>query len=945
MTSPQPPAPGTPGPRPASDSTEIARLSARWRELRVRWTGLGRGRRWTVRAGLVLVVVLVVATTAAIVLVRTPLPRTTGSAGLSGLEGDVEVLRDEHGIPQLYGDSLEDLVRAQGYVHAQERFFEMDVRRHVTAGRLAELFGEPALATDRVVRTLGWRRVAEREVALLQPRTRRALEAYAEGVNAYLDGDDGPGGDRRPLRTTAAQYALLQVGSLGRFDYEPEPWTPVDSLAWLKAMAWDLRGNMSDEIERALTADRLGVERTETLYPAYDGGARRPVVTQGAVVGGYFDQDAQGALGAGRPGTGVGRAAPGPGPARAARTLLANVRDGLGAVPDLLGSGDGIGSNSWVVSGRHTTTGAPLLANDPHLGVTAPGIWVQMGLHCRTVSPQCPLDVAGFTFSGVPGVVIGHNRDLAWGFTNLDPDVTDLFLEDTDGDRVRWDGGWEDLTVRTERLRVRGGETRELLVRSTRHGPIVSDVLDDAGAVVGALDGDEDAGFGGAPGTTTGPAAGVRPDAVSLAWTALKPSRTADALLGFGLARNWRQFRAAARHFAVPSQNLVYADREGHVGYQAPGLVPIRRPGNDGRYPARGWEPDEAWSGAYVPFRALPTVLDPDDGLVVTANQQVVGDEYPYVLTSDADAGYRAQRIRDLLERALARGPVDADAMARIQADSVHPAAASLVPRLFDVRLVAGPTSAARDLLRGWDGRQDVVRDGDGDDARAAAYFNAVWVNLLRDTFEELDEPLGSRFGPAPPDLRPDGGSRWVQVVGDLLEEPDDPWWDDTRTTDEVESRDDVLARAMADARAELTRLQSPRQDDWDWGDLHRLTPRDSTLGASGNPVAEWLVNPGSWEVPGGTAAVDATSSDARREERGAYAVTAAPSMRMVVSPGDWDAARWVVLGGVSGHPRSAHYADQTDLWARGGTLPWPFTADAVRGAAEDRLVLRPDDR
>ena len=347
-----------------------------------------------------LAALLVMALVAVVVLVRQPFPETEGELALAGLDSDVTVLRDDAGIPQLYGDSVADLMRAQGFVHAQERFFEMDVRRHITSGRLSEMFGEATVETDAFVRTLGWREVAEQEVALLQPETRAAFEAYADGVNAYLEHTD-PG-------ELAVEYSVLGLTGL---DYQPEPWTTADSLAWLKAMAWDLRGNIDDEIGRVLSMSMNSPEMVAELFPAYDAESRTPIVTQGAVVDGVFDQDA----------TGGSRLPERPGylSSPAALDALRAVRDRIDRVPAFLGKGDGIGSNSWVVSGDRSSTGQPLLANDPHLGVGMPGLWMQMGLHCTTVSEDCPLDVSGFTFSGTPGVVIGHNADIAWGFTNL----------------------------------------------------------------------------------------------------------------------------------------------------------------------------------------------------------------------------------------------------------------------------------------------------------------------------------------------------------------------------------------------------------------------------------------------------------------------------------------------------------------------------------------------
>jgi penicillin amidase len=847
---------------------------------------LPRPLRVTTYVVIALVLVLVASLLAGVVVARRSFPQTSGTIEITALDGEAEVVRDDHGIPQIYADTTHDLMVAQGFVAAQERFYEMDVRRHATAGRLAEMFGEDALETDLYVRTMGWRDVAERELPLLQPDTRAALEDYADGVNAYL-------ADRAPSEISL-EYAVLNAGGL---DYHPGEWTAIDSLAWLKAMAWDLRGNMQDEIDRVLSADLVGRKRATALFPPYPYDEHAPIVGQGAVVDGVFEQDAI---------TGGTRNPRRPPFGPDARTELEGLRAGLGRMPAWLGRGDGIGSNSWVVDGEHSTTGAPILANDPHLGVSMPGVWMQVGLHCRTVSEACPYDVAGFSFSGVPGVIIGHNADIAWGFTNLGPDVTDLYVERINGDTWRYGGEDRPLRTRTETIKVADGDDVEITVRSTKHGPVVSDVDETLAEVAGDAN-------------LPPPESDDLELAVSLSWTALKPRPTADAILELNRAEDWDDFRGALADFAAPAQNVVYADRAGHIGYQAPGLIPIRKSGSDGTMPAAGWRPEDDWTGEFVPYDGLPNVLDPEEGFIATANQAVIDQDYPYLLTTDWDRGYRSQRIRDVLE---ADDELSVQEMLDLQLDTLSPMASTVLPYLRDIRLPRGYYSSGRRLLADWDFRMDA-------DSAAAAYYNVVWRNLLELTFG--DELIG--------DLRPDGGQRWFAVMTDLLARPEDQFWDDL-TTDDTERRDDIIRTALMDARDELTSLQSPNPDEWSWGGLHELELRSSTLGESGIGVVERLFNRGGWEVGGGSAIVDATSWDAGE----GYEVTAAPSMRMVVSLADLDDSRWINLTGVSGHAFNDHYTDQTDLWAQGETLPWSFSVDAVEKAGEDTLTLVPPE-
>ncbi|HEU4945658.1 MAG TPA: penicillin acylase family protein [Kribbella sp.] len=828
-------------------------------------------------SGIALATLLVVVAGTGVFVVRHSFPSYDGTIELPGLDADVEVVRDVNGIPQIYADRPGDLFAAQGYVHAQDRFFEMDFRRHVTSGRLAELFGASALDTDKFVRTLGWRRVAEKELGLLAPATRQYLDDYARGVNAYLDQHSGSG--------LSLEYAVL---SLKGTEYRPEPWTAADSLAWLKAMAWDLGGNMDEEIARANLAATLPTKQIETLYPTYPYERNEPILASAAVVDGNFTATSTR--------TEARRGALDPALVKA----LDGVSKAAEGLPALLGRGDGIGSNSWVVSGEHTTTGKPLLANDPHLGATMPGVWSQVGLHCNKLGAACPFDVSGFSFSGLPGVVIGHNNSISWGFTNLDPDVTDLYLEKLRGSGALYGDKVEPMKLRTEVFKVAGRDTDEkITVRETRHGPLISDVGDDqreVGELAAKAKGKDEEAYG-----------------VAIRWTALTPGRTADALFAIDRAQDWSSFRAAARQFEVPSQNLVYADREGHIGYQAPGRVPIRSVGS-GNWPAPGWDPKHKWTG-YIPFDAMPSEFDPADGIIVTANQAVTPKSYSYDLTDSWDYGYRSQQI---LDRIRAVDKLDVNAMASIQLDTKNRNAELLTPYLLRIGISDEFDRQGQDTLRGWDFTQPA-------DSAPAAYFNIVWRNLLALTFHDQ----------MPESIRPDGGSRWFEVIRNLVAQPNNVWWDDLRTP-QRENRDDILREALVDARAEITTKMAREPASWQWGRLHRLTLTNQTLGKSGIGLVDKLFNRGPYELGGGSSTVDATAWDAAK----GYQVTATPSMRMVVDLSDFDKSRWINLTGVSGHAFSSNYTDQTELWARGETLPWAFTKGAVEARREHTVTF-----
>ncbi|GAA1056724.1 penicillin amidase [Agromyces luteolus] len=822
-------------------------------------------------------------------------PVESGRISVPGLNGAVTVYRDDAGIPQLVAETDHDLLFAQGYVHAQDRFWEMDFRRHVTAGRVAELFGESQVATDAFIRTLDWRGIAEQEFEMLDDGTRALYEAYADGVNAYLAERSGV--------ELSLEYGVLALQNPG---YAPERWTPVDSIAWLKAMAWDLRSNLGDEIDRALLlASGLSSEQVAELHPAFPWSAK-PTIVGGPAPAAPAALDVR-AVDASAAGI---EASAGTMPADdETASVLGDLAARLDALPELLGpEGGDIGSNSWVVSGALTDTGMPLLANDPHLGPAMPSIWVQMGLHCAEPTPNCTFDVAGFGFSGLPGIIIGHNERIAWGFTNLGPDVADLYLERVADDSYEFDGALEPLTTREEVIEVAGGEPVTITVRSTARGPIVTDIGSDFAAVAEGYAPTAD----GAEEPVEG--AGEPELEVSLQWTALQPGRTPQSIFAMNRASTWQEFRDAAERFEVPSQNLVYADVEGNIGYQAPGRIPVRASG-DGTVPLPGWTSENGWTGT-VPYEELPSVLNPERGYIVTANNAVEQDGP--LLTRDWDLGYRAEGIERRLGELIAAGePITVEDMGAIQFDTRDANAEAFLPVIAELDLDGDAARGAR-LLADWDASADV-------DSAQAAYFAVFWRNLL-----------DGMFGGLPESTRPVGGDRWFSVLGTLLGQPEDEWWTDRATG--ATGRDAVLAAALDAAWAEASGLMGDDPASWRWGGLHTLTLTNQTFGESGIGPIEWLFNRGPYETGGGSAIVNANGWDATL----GYEVNWVPSMRMVVDLENFNDSTWVNLTGASGHAFHPHYDDQAELWQQGETREWPFSTRAVRRAATDALVLQP---
>ncbi|MET8169264.1 penicillin acylase family protein [Streptomyces sp. NPDC005329] len=877
--------------------------------------------------------------------VRASFPQTKGSITLEGLTGPVDVKRDGYGIPQIYADSDEDLFMAQGYVQAQDRFYEMDVRRHMTSGRLSEMFGKSQVDNDEFLRTLGWDRVAKEEYdSKLSAGTKKYLQAYAKGVNAYLKGKDGA--------DISLEYAALGFTN----DYRPTEWTPVDSVSWLKAMAWDLRGNMQDEIDRALMTSRLGPAQIAELYPQYPYDRNQTIVQEGQydeLTKTFEQSDGQSDSDDSSTGDGAGASSGSSSSTdgSALQSQLSGLYNVLDDLPTAVGvNGNGIGSNSWVVAGKNTITDKPLLANDPHLSASLPSVWYQMGLHCRAVSSKCQYDVSGYTFAGMPGVIIGHNQTISWGMTNSGVDVTDLYLEKLSGDDgYQYDGKVKPFVTREETIKVAGGESKKIVVRQTEDGmPLLSD-RDDELVDVGKK-------------ATVDTAAPDRGDGygVALKWTALEAGTSMDAVFEMDKAKDWDSFRKAAEDFDVPSQNLVYADTSNHIGYQLPGRIPTRAKGVDGSIPAPGWNSKYKWKG-YIDFDELPYEYDPARGYIVTANQAVVDkDKYPYTLTTDWGYGARSQRITDLIKGKIkGGGKISTDDMRQMQLDDDSEIAKLLVPVLKKLNLDDPDVREAQKLLENWDFTQDA-------DSAAAAYFNAVWRNILKLAFgnklpKELRvedqclwvDPVNTT-GPVDDtdkvrecgerdadQAQPDGGDRWFEVVRNLMTKTDSDWWTTPASGTRpgaTHDRDKLFERAMIDARWELTAKLGKDIDTWSWGRLHRLFLKNQTLGTSGPGFLQYILNRGPWKLGGGEATVNATGWNAA----GGYGVVWVPSMRMVVNLDDLDKSKWINLTGASGHAFSAHYTDQTSKWADGELLDWSFSKKAVDDSTSDTLVLKP---
>jgi len=801
---------------------------------------------------------------------RRSFPQIDGEIQNSGLDGPVDIYRDSYGVPHIYASSIHDLMFAQGFVHAQDRFWQMDFWRHQGSGRLSELLGANTLDTDKFLRTLGWERIAEEEFAQMDPEMQAIFEAYAEGVNAYTAEHQGT--------ALSLEYAFLPLINPG---YEPQPWTPINTLTWAKAMAWELGSSkLNNEITYAMLLHDLPQETIDFLLPPYP--EDHPVIV--------------------------------PNPHRASTSeanssnqteLLTTIYPALEEAKQLITANgahlsDEIGSNNWVISGELTESGMSLLANDMHLAAQMPSIWYENGLHCVPVSEECSYEAIGFSFAGTPGIVAGHNANVAWGFTNVGPDVVDLYIEKINPqnpNQYEFQGEWVDMEIRTEKIEVAGGDPIELTIQQTHHGPLITEVygLEDFRNVAG-VDLPENY-------------------ALSIRWTALEPTCLMCAIWGFDTAANWDEFRTAAAQFSAPSQNIVYADLDGNIGYQTPGIIPIRAEGHSGQYPVPGWTGEYEWQ-RYIPFEELPYAFNPPEGYIASANNAVVGPGYPYLISQQFAYGFRAQRIVDLIE--AAPSPVDAAYIQAMHGDNMDLLAAEIIPILMNTPLDRDELLETRALFEGWDYQMDM-------DSAPAALYAAFWKHLLVFTFEDQ----------IPEYFWPSGGTLWMEVTRQILNDPVNAWWDD-QTTSEVESRDNIFSLSLEAARTELREIAGKDSSKWAWGDLHTLTFYHQVM--NNFPLINKAFNRGPYRTSGGSAVVNATAWSTK----GTFEVPHLPSERVIMDLSNWQNSQSIHPTGQSGHAFNPHYVDMANPWRLIEYHPQHWERTSIEANAEGHLRLIP---
>ncbi|PAV30920.1 penicillin acylase family protein [Virgibacillus profundi] len=754
------------------------------------------------------------------VYINRTLPQVEGEIELPMLEQEVTVITDENGVPHIQAANEHDLYIAQGYIQAQDRIFQMEMSRRQASGTLSEIVGESAVDHDKYFRSLGLRRAAEKSYDIYTDESKEVLQWFADGVNQYIN-------EAKENNTLPIEFTLM--GAV------PAEWTPLDSLTIGKYMAFDLGGHWERQAFNYYVMNNFEEEKAYELFPSYPEEKPTIIGDNEIDIASSFEK---------------------------------------AVIPHAFN-----GSNNWVVSGEKTASGMPLLADDPHLGLATPSIWLQMHLETEDIN------VSGVIFAGVPGIILGHNENIAWGVTNTGPDVQQLYMEKRNPENPHeflFEDVWEEADVIDEPIKVKDSETIDYQVVETRHGPIISEFAEDSG----------------------------KDTVLSLRWTALDPTTELEAILDINKAQNWEEFEAGLEKFLAPAQNFVFASTDGTIAYKANGNIPIYENGDDALLPLPGWEADHEWNG-FIPFDELPRVVNPDKGFIATANNKIAGDDYPYHISNVWAQPYRYERIAEVLESS---NDLTAETMMDLQMDVGNLQAREFVPIFSDVLGGVELTeieTEAMELLNDWDFMDE------------AGYAQPLIFHNWMDEMEALlynDE--------IPENVRGLFGSR-AQTTDELLRKAasgDGSIW-----IEENGGIEEVLHSALKNTLTDLEEEHGEAMSEWQWGDYHKVQFHHPLSGI--HPVlAFFFNNEKSMSVGGSSVTPMAASYDASDGE-----VDHGASWRFVIDMNDTSRGHHIVGPGQSGHFKSDWYHDQMDDWVEGN-----YHETKLDGVEGKRLELVP---
>lgn len=788
------------------------------------------------------ILVLVITFFLGVRLVKKSLPQKKGFLEVRGIQQPVRVFRDGSGVPHIFAENDEDLYFAMGYVVAQDRLWQMDINRRSAMGEMSEIYGKNALPLDKLIHTIGIPDIAKRLKQFISPESKLILDAYARGVNAFITSHF----EQLPI-----EFVLLK--------YQPEPWKVEHSLAYQRLMAWGLEMAWRVDPVYGQLLEKVGYEKLTEIIPEY---------WDGEVILGLAHTDK----------------------INLSENLFLKLNNEFSNLNELFGSG--LGSNRWVVSGKRTKTGKPLLANDPHLALVNPGVWYEIHLHAPGI------DCYGVSLPGIPGIVIGRNNAVAWGLTNVMADGCDFFVEKMNPenpDQYLYRGRWFETLQEEREIRVKDEPPVVFKIRSTNQGPIVSDVF---------------------------PSIRDTNVTISMRWAGFSESDEMRAFSTINRANNWDEFINGLQHFAVPAQNFVFADTAGNVGYYCAGNIPIRRNGT-GLVPQPGWTKRYEWK-EWIPFGKLPHAFNPSEREIVTANNKVTTNRYPYFISSYWEPTYRATRIHELLAQ---YDSLETSDFQNIQMDQFSKHGQYILPHILKVLPEFEQSSRHRtffvNTIKEWNCQMDTRSVG-------ASIFEVFLIQLYENIYrDEMGDDLFQSFLRLP--------NIPIRVTDRLLAKGASSWFDNIHTADRGETIRDMLLLSLEHTFNFLQTNYGDKIFDWRWGKIHTIT-FEHPLGKK-SPLKS-IFNIGPFPIGGSETTIN--NATFRLDEH-RFKTVAGPSMRQVVDLSPKNNSFMITTTGQSAHPLSNHFKDQSSKWLNGEFHPMLQDSVKICTSDFDLLVLKPE--